>query len=138
MIKNEFLLLVAVLSSFALGLWGCSKPATNPASNQPARVEFSEISPAQAKKILDNQGVTFLDVREQNEYDEGHIPGIKLIPVGQLANRLAELNKDEEFIVVCRSGRRSAQASQILVDNGFTKVSNMTGGMLKWTYEVEK
>ncbi|MBN1920118.1 MAG: rhodanese-like domain-containing protein [Anaerolineae bacterium] len=85
--------------------------------------------------------VVILDVREVFEYKDGHIPDAQLIPLGELPNRLNEVPRDETVIIVCRSGNRSAQAHQFLLDQGFTNVHNMKGGMNDWIaagYEIEK
>ncbi|MEA5077769.1 MAG: rhodanese-like domain-containing protein, partial [Anaerolineaceae bacterium] len=60
-------------------------------------------------------------------------PGATLIPLGELANRLSELPKDQEIVVVCRSGNRSAQGRDILLNAGFTNVTSMAGGMNQWS-----
>src|SRR5438477_12157164 len=75
-----------------------------------------------------------LDVREPAEFNGplGHIPGAKLIPLGQLSGRLAELSRDQPIVAVCRSGARSAQATEILCSAGFIQVANLPGGMLRW------
>ncbi|MFX0145628.1 MAG: rhodanese-like domain-containing protein, partial [Candidatus Hodarchaeota archaeon] len=86
--------------------------------------------------------LVILDVREQWEYDENHLCNSTLIPLSEINNRISELEpyKDTEIIVYCRSGSRSAQASQNLVDNhNFTKIYNMLGGINAWItagYEV--
>lgn len=96
---------------------------------------------AQAQPLLGNTGVFWLDVREQSEYAAGHIPGITLIPTGQVANRLAEIPKDRPVIVTCHSGNRSAKVTQLLREQGYTNVHNMEGGITAWQgagYPVEK
>jgi len=82
-----------------------------------------------------------LDVRDQPEYNFNHICNATLIPLSVLESRLNELEpyNDTEIIIYCRTGSRSASASQILVNNGFTKVYNMNGGITEWKsagYEV--
>jgi rhodanese-related sulfurtransferase len=81
--------------------------------------------------------VQILDVREPDEYDGplGHIRGAKLIPLGGLAQRAAELARDKPIVAVCRAGGRSAQATVILQQEGFANVANLTGGMLRWRAE---
>ena len=81
--------------------------------------------------------VQILDVRETDEYDGplGHIRGAKLIPLGGLAQRAAELARDKPIVAVCRAGGRSAQATVILQQEGFANVANLTGGMLRWRAE---
>ncbi|GJM42545.1 MAG: hypothetical protein DHS20C20_28270 [Ardenticatenaceae bacterium] len=91
--------------------------------------------------IKGRNDVLLLDVREQWEYDEGHIPGVTLIPMGEIANRLSEIPTDQEVIVTCRSGNRSGQITDFLRQQGFDNVHNMDGGILAWEaagYEVER
>ena len=90
-----------------------------------------EISHAEAKTMQD-AGAFMLDVREPSEWNEMHMPGATLIPLGQLASRLNEEPKDKPVVVVCRSGNRSAQGRDILSANGFSSVTSMTGGMKAW------
>ena len=81
----------------------------------------------EAREIFEtNENVILLDVRNQDEFDELHIEGSKLIPVGQLESRLHELpDKDAIIIVYCRAGRRSAEASEILISNGYKNIYDM-------------
>jgi len=77
-------------------------------------------------------GAFFLDVRESDEWAEYHIPNTTHIPLGTLQRKLAELPKDQEIIVVCRSGNRSQTGRDILQKAGFEKVSSMNGGLKEW------
>ena len=77
-----------------------------------------------------------IDVREVEEVEAGHIPGIINIPLSVLELGMPELDKSEKYIVVCRSGNRSGMATQLLESNGFN-ATNMVGGMLEWQGEVE-
>lgn len=98
-----------------------------------------EISVDTAAELRDD-GALMLDVREQSEWDEFHMPGAQLIPLGELPSRLSELPKDQKIVVVCRSGNRSATGRDILLDAGFTNVTSMAGGMNEWRsagYDVE-
>jgi len=83
---------------------------------------------------MSQQGALLLDVREPQEYSAIHAPEAKLIPLGQVSSRLNEIEayKDKPIVVICRSGRRSAQAVSILQGAGYTQVSNVKGGMLAW------
>jgi sulfur dioxygenase len=78
--------------------------------------------------------VQIVDVREPDEYNGplGHVPGARLIPLGTLNARSAELVKTQPTVVVCRSGARSAQATLMLGKAGFERVANLSGGMLRW------
>jgi rhodanese-related sulfurtransferase len=87
-----------------------------------------------------NAGAFFLDVREQSEWDAFHIPGATLIPLGQLEARLAELPRDREIVVVCRSGNRSQSGRDTLLAAGFPSVTSMSGGVTTWSnagYPIE-
>ena len=90
-----------------------------------------EITATQAAELRD-QGAFILDVREPDEWNAGHIPGATLIPLGELSSRLSELPQDQQIVVVCRSGNRSATGRDILLDAGFQQVTSMGGGMNTW------
>jgi rhodanese-related sulfurtransferase len=83
------------------------------------------------------EAVQILDVRESGEFEGplGHIRGAVLIPLGELAERNGELGHDRPIVAVCRAGSRSAQATAILREAGFTEVANLAGGMLRWRAE---
>ena len=85
------------------------------------------------ERLEKGEKLKLIDVREPNEYAEDNIGG-ELIPLGELPYRLDELDglQNEEVIVHCRSGKRSAMAQQILEENGFNNVRNMIGGMLAY------
>jgi len=94
-----------------------------------------EIEPEGAEEVAAN--LRFIDVREPDEFTGplGHIKDAVLIPLGQLAARAGEIPKDKPIVAVCRSGGRSAQATNILTKAGFDKVANLAGGMLRWRAE---
>lgn len=96
------------------------------------------VSTEEANQLIDDKKVVVLDVRTAEEFDGGHIPNALLIPLQELEGRLEELKEEASYLVVCRSGNRSAQASEILLNNGFSNVYNMTGGMNDWSYEIER
>lgn len=78
-------------------------------------------------------GAFILDVRQPEEWNEGHIPNATLIPLDQLAQRVNEVPRDREIVVVCRSGNRSREGTLILLENGFKQVSSMAGGVIDWS-----
>jgi rhodanese-related sulfurtransferase len=82
-----------------------------------------------------NSGAFILDVRQPEEWSEFHVPDSTLIPLGELASRLNELPKDQEIVIVCRSGNRSAQGRDILLEASFTQVTSMAGGLTQWKAE---
>lgn len=99
--------------------------------------EIEAILPSQvADSLKKEEKLHIIDVREHNEVAMGKIPGAKHIPLGEVLTRLDEMDKEKEYIIVCRSGNRSGLASGWLKDKGF-KVKNMTGGMNDWESETE-
>ncbi|KOP81019.1 rhodanese [Lysinibacillus sp. FJAT-14745] len=98
---------------------------------------MKEISAKEVQQALEQgQAINLIDVREVDEVEAGHIPGIIHIPLGLLEFRMHELNKNEPYVIVCRSGGRSGNATQFLESQGFN-VSNMVGGMLAWDGAVK-
>lgn len=95
---------------------------------------YEEIAPAQIAAQVENGDVLVLDVRNQSEWNEGHIPGATHIMLGTLAYRLAEVPTDKTLLVQCRSGARSAMACSILQANGRKNVINLTGGIMQWAH----
>ncbi|MCS6907570.1 MAG: rhodanese-like domain-containing protein [Anaerolineales bacterium] len=95
-------------------------------------VSIPEISVEQAYAKY-QQGAFVLDVRQPEEWEQGHIPNTTLIPLDQLPRRVNEVPRDREIVVVCRSGNRSREGTRILLENGFTQVSSMAGGVLEWS-----
>ena len=93
-----------------------------------------EILPGDANALL-AKGALLLDVREHDEWAEAHVDDSTHIPLGELAGRVHELPQDRTIVCMCRSGRRSAQALQTLLDGRKNKppVYNLTGGILAWT-----
>lgn len=79
------------------------------------------------------QGIFLLDVRTQEEWDASHVPNATLIPLDQLENRLNELPRDQEIVVMCRSGNRSQSGRDILLKAGFDQVTSMAGGIRDWS-----
>ena len=76
-------------------------------------------------------------MREPHELEIAHLPGAVNIPLGQLAARLSELDSAQAYVVMCRSGVRSAQALDLLVSAGFRKVKNLRGGINAWAREID-
>lgn len=98
---------------------------------------MKEITAKEVQQRIENgEKLNLIDVREVDEVQAGHIPGITHIPLGLLEFRTHELDKNIPYIMVCRSGGRSGQATQYLQSQGFD-VTNMTGGMLNWEGKVE-
>jgi len=92
------------------------------------------VDPAGAVQLINHEGAHVLDVREDREWQQGHIPGATHIPLGQLSDRMGELDKQkgEPLVVVCRSGQRSTNAAVRLRKAGFEQVYNLNGGTMSW------
>ncbi|MDZ5014239.1 rhodanese-like domain-containing protein [Clostridium perfringens] len=100
-----------------------------------------DISIDESKKLINDGEVTLiLDVRNENEFAEGHLKNAIQIPVKELKENLSDIEKfkDELVLVYCRSGKRSAEAVDILKENGFKNLVHMKDGISKWDGEVEK
>lgn len=93
-----------------------------------------------ALELVKDSTVTILDVRSPEEFAQGHLQKARLIPVGEIADRIGELSllKDKKILVYCHAGNRSAAASRILMKNGFTSVENLDGGIAAWTARGNK
>ncbi|CAN2254116.1 sulfurtransferase TusA family protein [Bacillus vallismortis] len=90
------------------------------------------------QKVESEEPLHILDVREAEEYEEAHIPGVVHIPLGEVEARSSELNKNDEIHIICHSGRRSEMAAQTMKKQGFKKVINVVPGMRDWTCKTEK
>ncbi|WP_432362054.1 rhodanese-like domain-containing protein [Sporosarcina sp. UB5] len=98
---------------------------------------MKEITTAELQQKLENgETVHLLDVREDDEVASGKIPGAIHIPLGEVEERLEELDKAEPYVIICRSGGRSGRAAEFMEAQGYD-ATNMVGGMLDWQGEVE-
>ena len=123
--------MLPLLLAFLLVLSGCGQP--------PADSAYQQISQERAKEMMDTQQVLVLDVREQAEYDSGHIPGALLLPVGTIEEDTAAAvipEKDTVVLVYCRSGNRSKTAAAALAALGYSHVYEF-GGINTWPYGTE-
>ena len=126
--KLIFLLLVVLL------LTACGQDKEN---DQGAI--YVNITAEEAKEIMDSEeGYIILDVRTQEEYDQGHIPGAIVISHEEITEKAEEVltDKDQLILVYCRSGRRSKLAAEALVELDYTNIKEF-GGIIDWPYEVE-
>jgi len=101
---------------------------------------YMNITATEAKEIMDSEtGYVILDVRTEEEYAKGHVPGAILIPDYEIEARAEEElpDKDQMLLVYCRSGRRSKLAAEALVELGYTNIYEF-GGIIDWPYDVEK
>lgn len=116
----------------------CGKPdtpVTLDADWAPVHVTYAGIPEIAPEWVEEHLGaVQVLDVREPKEFNDelGHIAGARLVPLGELKDRMADLDKAKSTVLVCRSGARSARATLLLQQSGFQRVANVSGGMLRW------
>lgn len=143
--RRTFLIAASLTGVTALaGLTGCFGAAagsngSNAANGSSNSSSYQQVDAETAKELMDTEDdYVILDVRTQAEYDESHIPGAILIPHDTVATAAEDAlpDKGQLILVYCRSGNRSKQASQALVDLGYTNVVEF-GGINSWPYEVE-
>ncbi|MBO7677456.1 MAG: hypothetical protein J6S49_08080 [Erysipelotrichaceae bacterium] len=123
-----FLIAIVMMTS------GCEKKQ----DGEDMKQTYTQISQEQAKQMMEkNDGHVIVDVRRQDEYDEGHIPGAILIPNESIDKERPELLPDlnQIILIYCRSGNRSKQASQKLADMGYANIYEF-GGIIDWTGEI--
>lgn len=95
---------------------------------------ISHLNAQQLRELLarPDRTTVVIDVREPEEYEAAHIPGIPLIPMGDMIDKVETLDPAQEYVFVCRSGRRSLEVAKYFQSNGFDRVHNFLGGMLDW------
>ena len=135
------ILLTACGNDSSIGIiGGADGPTSIIVAEKGEKTMYQQITPQEAKKIMDSaEEYIVLDVREQDEFDDGHISGAILIPYTEIENKAEEMipDKNAQILVYCRSGRRSKIASESLAKLGYTNVKEF-GGIIDWPYEVEK
>lgn len=135
------ILLTACGDDSSIGIiGGADGPTSIIVAEKGEKAMYEQITAENAKKIMDSgEEHIILDTREQDEFDEGHIPGAILIPYTEIENKAIELipDKDKLILVYCRSGRRSKIAAESLAKLGYTNVKEF-GGIIDWPYEIEK
>lgn len=132
--KKSFVPLLLIFTILALGISACGASAPADTATLPL-----EVSVQDGYNFYEDGGY-ILDVRTQDEWNAGHVPGATLITLDQLENHLNELPKDQPIYVICRSGNRSAVGRDTLLQNGFKMVTSIGGGFNEWVangYPVE-
>ncbi len=100
--------------------------------------EIKEVSCSELKKMIDsNVDFTLLDVRNPEEFEVCNIKKSILVPFSEIEEHLDDFNKDEEYVVHCKLGGKSTEAVQMMLDKGFHNVKLLSGGLLKWSAEIE-
>ncbi len=131
MVKKLVLMMVLLTAVLLAACGGAAETAVPAAdidvASLPATIDVQTVD-----SVKDRDDVVLIDVREQWEYDEGHIPGITLIPMNEVPARLSEIPTDKTVILTCRSGNRSGQVAEFLRGEGYDNVHNMEGGIIAW------
>lgn len=135
MIRKRLILILFVLALLPLALVACGGEAA-PAADTAVSDTTLDLDPAVSvdtvAEIKERDDVVLIDVREQWEYDEKHIPGVNLIPLNTVPQNLDQIPTDKTVVLTCRSGNRSGQAASFLRQQGYDNVHNMEGGILAW------
>jgi rhodanese-related sulfurtransferase len=130
-------LLIAGAMSFAcLSIATAGEPVATAPASAPARAAVA-VAPMSQEALLEHLSrhpdhLFVLDVRTPQEYAEGHVPGAVNVPYDQLASRLAEVPKDKDVVLYCKSGRRAGIAAETLTANGYKRLSHLEGDMPAW------
>ena len=121
-------LVAAIVSVLALVATGCGDGTGAAASS------VTLLAPTEAQALIESGEVEVIDVRTPQEYSEGHIEGATLVDFYEpdFADRIAELDRGDEYVVYCRSGNRSSQATALMADVGFADVNDVDGGIVAW------
>ncbi len=135
-LKKAISLVLAAITVFLFG--GCSKKPVIEQSTLAQSTEYKKITAAQAKAFIDGGNVIILDVRTQEEFDQGHIKDALLLPDYEIGTKAATMlpDKDAKILVYCRTGRRSALAAKELIVMGYTDVLDFGGLQTDWPYET--
>lgn len=124
------MLIILVFMSFVIS--GCGSSESN-------NLGYKNIGPEQLQSMMDSdKDLLVVDVREQEEYQQGHIANSILMPTSAFQDRVNELPKDKSIALVCASGARSAQVADFLVQSGYKDVYNLERGLMVWPYQLVK
>jgi rhodanese-related sulfurtransferase len=142
-LKNHIVGFLAVILMGVCIFQGCSHTeneamTTLTTTRMAEKMNYDQITPAEAKKIMDTEkNYIVLDVRTEEEYNEGHIEGAVLIPDYEINTKAESILKDKDqlLLVYCRSGRRSKLAAESLAALGYTNIKEF-GGIIDWQYEI--
>jgi len=135
----KYLAFLSIISLSISLLIGCTKniETNDPKQNEVRDAAIDNLNNNEARNLIaEETSLVVLDVRTEEEFQDGHLENSKLIPLGQLEVRLSELSKETPILVYCRSGNRSLTASEILINNGYSKIYNLKDGIKKWDGEV--
>lgn len=100
---------------------------------------YGNLLPEEARDLIDsNVNVVVLDVRNEKEFNKGHLENAFLLPLKELSDRREELSQENVYLVYCDNGKDSQKASKLLSESGYPRVYSLVGGYNKWPYEITK
>jgi len=138
--KQRFLILISAIFIFIILLTCCEKSdlTEQEPTSAVTTIEYKKITPQEAEAMMSDD-VIVLDVRTQEEFDDGHIKNAVLLPDYEIKEKAANIlpDKNKIILIYCRTGRRSANAAKELIDMGYTDIYDF-GGIVDWTGEIEK
>lgn len=117
---------------------GANSNALEVPPKEDSHLTLQQISIREAFSMWERKKAAFIDVRTPEEFRQGHIPGARLIPLAELASRIQEVPKDKKVLLICRSGKRSAEANLFLQKHGFTNTYSVADGMFAWSGTMER
>ena len=132
-------LVITLIAIIMLVLVGCGNNENEAHNNESVGDSEMKYDTIELDEVLtyEENGYTIVDVREVDEYEDGHIPTAVNVPLSDIeAEEYADLDENEKYVIICRSGNRSQTASSLLIDAGF-HVVNVKEGMLTWPGDVE-
>jgi rhodanese-related sulfurtransferase len=133
----RFTVAAAVACALTTSQTGCRRSGSEAATD--AAAAAPDFDTATLQRLLESPAPpVIVDVRQPQEFAEGHLRGARNIPLGTIGARTSEIPKDKDVVVVCRGGRRSARAKGILVEKGFSNVHNYVDGMSGWKGPIER
>jgi len=143
--KNKFKIFIPIALIFSLAAWGfVYNESRKSIEGTPTEIiydtggaKYMKISPAEALAMMESDDILILDVRNQDEFNEGHIRDAVLLPVSEIVNKAEEVltSKTQTILVYCRSGARSKEASRMLIEMGYLHVYDF-GGIINWPYDI--
>lgn len=144
--KKIFLISMVMLAVILMSaaMYGCGGNESNGESNsgsaqESTAVTYKDITAEKLKSMMEtNKNLVVVDVREQDEWNDGHLANSILIPTSEFQNRMSELPREKVIAVICQSGARSAQVAEYLVKSGYKEVYNLKGGISGWPDKLVK
>lgn len=137
--RRTLYIALAILLAMILGIAILVKMSgSDETFSETIKYAYKKVSPEQAKILIEkNEGVVILDVRDEKDYAQGHLPQATLITYRELKRSLADFDREKIYMLYGENDRDSAKAAQVMANNGFPRVYILKGGIEEWPYEIE-